>query len=186
MTARSRVCRSARPATAERAGLIKMIDGNPRFKLDAMPEAKYFETQSSSGIFMKGAGTLIAVLLTFGAMFAAANTMFAAVSARTREIGTMRALGFSQFDILISFMGESLMLCGLGGAIGLLAMLPLNVLTYETSDFNSFASVTVSFRFGPLVIAVALLMTFVMGVFGGMLPAVRAVKLDVISALREL
>jgi putative ABC transport system permease protein len=65
-------------------------------------------------------------------------------------------------------------------------MLPLNALTYETSDFNSFASVTVSFRFGPLVIAVALLMTFVMGFFGGMLPAVRAVKLDVISALREL
>ena len=65
-------------------------------------------------------------------------------------------------------------------------MLPLSALTYETSDFNSFASITVSFRFGPLVIAVALLMTFVMGVFGGMLPAVRAVKLDVISALREL
>jgi putative ABC transport system permease protein len=171
---------------AERAALISMINENPRFKLDAMPEAKYFETQSSSGVFMKGAGTLIAVLLTFGAMFAAANTMFAAVSARTREIGTLRALGFSQFDVLISFMGESLLLCGLGGAIGLLAMLPLNALTYETSDFNSFASVTVSFRFGPLVIAVALLMTFVMGFFGGMLPAVRAVKLDVISALREL
>jgi putative ABC transport system permease protein len=170
----------------ERGDLMKMINDNPRFKLDAMPEAKYFQTQSSSGIFMKGAGTLIAVLLTFGAMFAAANTMFAAVSARTREIGTMRALGFSQFDILISFMGESLLLCSIGGAIGLLAMLPLNVLTYETSDFNSWASVTVSFRFGPLVIAVALLMTFVMGIFGGMLPAVRAVKLDVISALREL
>ena len=83
------------------------------------PNRVYFETQSRSGIFLKGAGTLIAVLLTFGAMFSSANTMFAAVSARTREIGTMRALGFSQFDILISFLGESLLLCALGGAVGL-------------------------------------------------------------------
>ena len=94
----------------------KTIDDDTRFKLAAIPESVYFETQSRSGIFLKGAGTLIAVLLTFGAMFAAANTMFAAVSARTREIGTMRALGFSQFDILISFLGESLLLCALGGA----------------------------------------------------------------------
>ena len=119
-------------------------------------------------------------------MFSAANTMFAAVSARTREIGTMRALGFSQFDILISFLGESLILCSLGGAAGLLAALPLNALTYETSDFNSFASITVSFRFGPLVMAVALAMTLAMGLFGGMFPALRAVRLDVIAALREL
>ncbi|HKI18783.1 MAG TPA: ABC transporter permease [Isosphaeraceae bacterium] len=166
--------------------LQKTINDDVRFRLAAIPEPLYFETQSRSGIFLKVAGTMIAVLLTFGAMFSSANTMFAAVSARTREIGTMRALGFSQFDILISFMGESLLLCALGGAAGLLATIPLNALTYETSDFNSFASITVAFRFGPLVIAVALLMTLAMGLFGGMLPALRAVRLDVISALREL
>lgn len=176
--------RAASPA--EFRDLKNTIDGNLRFKLAAMPESVYFETQSRSGIFLKGAGTMIAVLLTFGAMFSSANTMFAAVSARTREIGTMRALGFSQFDILISFLGESVLLCALGGAAGLLATMPLNALTYETSDFNSFASITVAFRFGPLVITVALLMTLVMGLFGGMLPALRAVRLDVISALREL
>ena len=131
-------------------------------------------------------GILIAVLLTTGAMFAAANTMYAAVSARTREIGTMRALGFSQFDILISFLGEALILCALGGAVGLLAAIPLNALTYETSDFNSFASMTVAFRFGPMVLTVALVMTLAMGLFGGMFPALRAVRLNVISALREL
>jgi putative ABC transport system permease protein len=166
--------------------LRETINDEVRFRLAATPEALYFETQSRSGIFLKGAGTLIAVLLTFGAMFAASNTMFAAVSARTREIGTMRALGFSQFDILISFLGESLLLCGLGGALGLLGTLPLNALTYETSDFNSFAAITVAFRFGPLVMAVALIMTLSMGLFGGMFPALRAVRLDVISALREL
>jgi putative ABC transport system permease protein len=166
--------------------LQNTINDELRFRLAAIPEAVYFETQSRSSIFLKGAGTLIAVLLTFGAMFAAANTMFAAVSARTREIGTLRALGFSQLDILFSFMGESLILCALGGAVGLLAAIPLNALTYETSDFNSFASMTVSFRFGPLVVTVALLMTVAMGLFGGMFPALRAVRLDVISALREL
>jgi putative ABC transport system permease protein len=173
-------------SSADLYQLQNTIDGDLRFKLAAIPEPLYFETQSRSGIFMKGAGTLIAVLLTIGAMFSSANTMFAAVSARTKEIGTLRALGFSQLDVLFSFLGESILLCALGGAAGLLATLPLNALTYETSDFNSFASMTVAFRFGPLVLTVALLMTLVMGIFGGMLPALRAVRLDVISALREL
>ena len=166
--------------------LRNTIENDTRFKLAAIPEAVYFQNQSRSSIFLKGAGTLIAVLLTFGAMFAAANTMFAAVSTRTREIGTMRALGFSQLDILICFLGESLILCSLGGVVGVLAALPLNSLTYETSDFNSFASMTLAFRLGPLALGVASAMTLAMGLFGGMLPALRAVRLDVISALREL
>ena len=82
--------------------------GDPRS--DILPDPEQLEH------LLERSGTLIAVLLTFGAMFAAANTMFAAVSTRTREIGTMRALGFSQFDVLISFLGESLLLCALGGS----------------------------------------------------------------------
>ena len=94
---------------------------------------------------------------------------------------------FHSSDIPISFWASfDPSVCPWERAAGLLATLPLNVLTYETSDFNSFASMTVSFRFGPLVVGVALLMTLAMGLFGGMLPAVRAVRLDVISALREL
>ena len=173
-------------STGDYDTLRDTIENDTRFKLAAVPESVYFLNQSRSGIFLKGAGTLIAVLLTFGAMFSAANTMFAAVSARTREIGTMRALGFSQLDILISFLGESLILCALGGLVGLMAAIPLNALTYETSDFNSFASMTVAFRFGPMVVTVALVMTLAMGLFGGMFPALRAVRLNVISALREL
>jgi len=168
------------------ARLRQTIDADTQFKLSAIPESVYFESQSRSGAFMKVMGTLIAVLLTFGAMFASANTMFAAVKSRTREIGTMRALGFSQFDVLISFLSESLILCTLGGALGLLATLPLSALTLETSNFNTFAAVTISFRFGPLVMAVALTMTLAMGLFGGMFPAIRAVRLNVIAALREL
>jgi putative ABC transport system permease protein len=166
--------------------LRKTIETQTQFLLRAVPEAQYFADQSMSSVFLKGAGTLIAVFLTFGAMFASANTMFAAVSARTREIGTMRALGFTQFDILVSFLGESILLCALGGAVGLLATIPLSALTFGTSDFNSFAEKTIAFRFGPLVISVALIMTFAMGIFGGLFPALRAVRLDVITALREL
>jgi putative ABC transport system permease protein len=168
------------------ARLKKAIDEDTQFKLAAVPESLYFESQSRSGAFLKVVGTLIAVLLTFGAMFAAANTMFSAVKSRTREIGTMRALGFSQFDILISFLSESLILCTLGGTLGLLATVPLSALTLETSNFNTFTSVLITFRFGPLVMTVALVMTLAMGVFGGVFPALRAVRLDVISALREL
>jgi putative ABC transport system permease protein len=166
--------------------LRRTIQDDTRFKLAAMPETVYFQNQSRSSVFLKGAGTLIAVLLTFGAMFAAANTMFAAVSTRTREIGTMRALGFSRLNILVCFLGESLILCCLGGLAGTLAAIPLNAWTYETSDFNSFASVTVAFRLGPTALGVATAMTLAMGLFGGMMPALRAVRLDVISALREL
>ena len=166
--------------------LQKTINDDTQFKLEAKSEKAYFEDQSRMSLFLKAAGTLIAVLLTFGAMFAAANTMFAAVSSRTREIGTMRALGFPQWDILISFLGESFLLCALGGALGLLATLPLNLLTIETFNFGSFASVSISFRFGWLVAAVAMTMTLAMGLFGGMFPALRAVRLEVIAALREL
>lgn len=168
------------------AQLRQTIDADTQFKLAAIPESLYFESQTRSGTFMKVMGTAIAVLLTFGAMFASANTMFAAVKSRTREIGTMRALGFSQFDVLISFLSESLILCTLGGALGLLATLPLSALTLETNNFNTFSAVTISFRFGPLVMIVALTMTLAMGLFGGMFPAIRAVRLNVIAALREL
>jgi putative ABC transport system permease protein len=166
--------------------LRKTIDGDTQFKLAAIPESVYFESQTRSGTLMKVMGTAIAVLLTLGAMFASANTMFAAVKSRTREIGTMRALGFSQYDVLFSFLSESLILCTLGGALGLLATLPLSALTLDTNNFNTFASVTIKYRFGPLVMAVALTMTLAMGLFGGMIPAIRAVRLNVISALREL
>lgn len=164
--------------------LIGKIRDDPQFKLDAERETAFFAKQTSAGNFLKFSGALIAVLLSIGAMFAAANTMYAAVSARTREIGTMRALGFSRSDILISFLTESVILCCLGGAVGMIATIPLTALTFGT--INNFSEVTFSFRFGPLVLAVAFIMTLGMGVFGGLFPAVRAVKLDVISALREL
>lgn len=167
-----------------RASLKTLIEEDPRFLLKAQPETDYYAQQNSASAFLKVAGTLIAVLLTIGAMFAAANTMFAAVASRTREIGTMRALGFSRASILISFLSESVLLCSLGGIVGLLATLPLNAMTFST--IKDFSEASFAFRFDGLVMGVAFAMTLAMGVFGGLFPALRAVRMDVIAALREL
>lgn len=180
-------CVQLRAASApEVDALIERLDNDPQFRLDARREKEYFANQSRSSMFLKVFGTLIAVLLTIGAMFGAANTMFAAVSSRTREIGTMRALGFSRRDVLFSFLFEALLLSALGGVIGLVATLPLSALTFGTMDSDTFSERTIHFRFGPLVATVALTMTAAMGLFGGLFPALRAVRLNVINALREL
>ena len=164
----------------------RTIQDDPQFKLAALPEAEFFAEQSRTADFFKAAGVIIAFFLSIGAMFAAANTMFAAVSTRTREIGTMRALGFSRSAILISFLGESVLLCALGGILGVLMTLPLSFLTVGTNNIDTFAEVSVNFRFGPMVLAVAVMMTLAMGLFGGLFPAIRAIRMDVISSLREL
>jgi putative ABC transport system permease protein len=180
-------CVQLRAASQDDLDRIKQtIDNDIQYRLVALREADYFADQTRQSMFLKGAGVVIAVFLTIGAMFAAANTMYAAVSARTREIGTLRALGFPRRDILLSFLGESVLLCALGGAVGLFATLPLSALTFGTMNASTFAEVAVSFRLGPLVMTVAALMTLAMGVFGGLFPALRAVRLDVIRALREL
>jgi len=166
--------------------LRQTIQDDPQFKLAAMPEAEFFAQQSQTAKFYTAAGVVIAVFLGIGAMFGAANTMFAAVSSRTREIGTMRALGFSRFAILMSFLGESVLLCVLGGAVGVLATLPLSFLSFGTNNIDTFAEISVNFRFGPLVLIVACAMTLTMGIIGGLFPAIRAVRMDVITSLREL
>ena len=175
--------RAAGPQDLE--ALRKRITDDPQFELQAWREADYFANESRSSLFLEVAGTLIAVLLTVGAMFAVANTMFAAVSSRTREIGMMRALGFSRFDVLLSFLGESLLLCAVGGILGLLATIPLGSLTFGTRDLNSFSERTIQFRMGPFVLIGSVATTLAMGLLGGVFPALRAARLDVIKALRE-
>lgn len=179
-------CLQLRAASAaDRDRLRKTISEEPRFKLLAQPEVDYFRAQSLSSGFLKVAATFIAALLSVGAMFTAANTMFSAVKSRAREVGTMRALGFPGRAILASFVLECLMICGLGGGVGLLATIPFSRLTFNTSNFSTFSEVSINFRFGPWVFAGALALTLVMGLVGGLIPAVRAVRMDVIRALRQ-
>lgn len=168
--------------------LQKTLNDDARFKLKAWPERDFYASQTRSSLVLLVFGGLIAAFLTVGAMFAAANTMFAAVKNRTREIGTMRALGFSQTDVLISFLGESLLLCALGGLLGVALVLPLNWLglNFDMNSMDTFVEMTGAIRIDATVVLIALVMTFAMGLFGGLFPALRAVRLDVVRALREV
>ncbi len=170
---------------ASRDALITQLQEDERFKLKAITEAAYFESQMSASIAISFIGYLIGGFLTFGAMFAAANTMYAAVASRGREIGTLRAIGFSRSSILFSFLIESMMLCLLGGLLGCLATLPFNGISTGTANWATFSEITFSFRFGPWILARGMIMALVMGLFGGLFPAVRAIRLKIVDSLRK-
>jgi putative ABC transport system permease protein len=161
------------------------IETNEQFNLKAVEETVYYEEQMTSSVAIKFVGYLMAGFLTFGAMFAAANTMYAAVASRGREIGTMRALGFRRRSILASFLFEAVVICLMGGALGCLATLPFHGLSTGTANWATFSEITFSFRFGPGVLLRGVLMALAMGLLGGLFPAIRAVRLNIVDALRE-
>lgn len=165
--------------------LITRIKEDKQFNLKAIEESKYFEDQMTSAILVKFFSWILSVFLTIGAMFAAANTMFAAVAGRSREIGTLRAMGFHRSAILTSFLLESVFICLLGGLLGCLFTLPFNGLSTGTANWSTFSEMTFSFRFGPAVLLRGVLIALLMGLLGGILPAIRAVRLNIVNALRE-
>lgn len=169
----------------KRTEIMDRVREDDQFKLKAITETEYFESQKSSSIAIKVIAYLIAGFLTIGAMFAAANTMYAAVSSRGREIGTLRAVGFSRRTILFSFMMESLVICLLGGALGCLATLPLNGLSGGTQNAATFSEITFSFRFGAKVFIQGMALALLMGLIGGLFPALRAIRLQITNALRQ-
>lgn len=170
----------------QRDELLKTLTEEERFKLKAIPETAYFEEQMTASITIRVIGFIIAGFLTFGAMFAAANTMYAAVASRAREIGTLRAIGFSRFSVLVSFMLESFLLCLVGGMLGCLVVVPFNGLTTGTMNFATFSELTFKFHFGPKVLFQGVLLASLMGLIGGIFPAVRAIRLKIIDALRQV
>jgi putative ABC transport system permease protein len=168
-----------------RDALKKRLLESEQFNLESVTEVEYYEEQMSASILMQLISYVLAFFLTIGAMFAAANTMFAAVAGRAREIGTLRALGFRRRSILASFLLESVLICLAGGLIGCLATLPLSGLSSGTANWATFSELTFEFRFGPSVLARGVLMALAMGAVGGLFPAIRAVRLKIIDALRQ-
>jgi putative ABC transport system permease protein len=169
---------------AAKEALLNRIENDEQFNLQVIDEKEYYEEQMTASIAVKVVGYFIAGFLTVGAMFAAANTMYAAVASRSREIGTLRALGFSRPSILTSFLFESILLCLLGGLLGCLAALPFHGLSTGTANWATFSEITFSFRFGPKVFLRGFLMAVTMGVLGGLFPAVRAVRMSIVGAIR--
>jgi putative ABC transport system permease protein len=173
----------AADASAKKS-LIERIQNDEQFNLKVVDERTYYEDQMTASLAIRIFGYVIAAFLTVGAMFAAANTMYAAVANRAREIGALRALGFRRRSILASFLLESMLLCLMGGALGCLLVLPFSGFSTGTANWATFSEITFSFRFGPKVIAQGLLMALTMGLLGGLFPAIRAVRMNIVSALR--
>lgn len=170
------------PVTA--LALKNQVTDDVRLKLNGMLETEYFEKQTSTGGAIKFVGFMVAIIMAVGSCFAAMNTMYAAVAYRSREIATLRVLGFSRPSILTSFVLESLMLALLGAAVGIILMLPFNGMTTGTSNPVTFSEAIFSLRLTSGVIISALIFAVVMGLFGGLAPAWHAARQNILNALR--
>lgn len=161
---------------------------DPRINVKAMPEADYYFEQSTMLYnLITGLGTLIAAIMGLGAVFGALNTMYSAVASRSREIATLRALGFSSSPVVISVLMESLLLSLVGGLLGGgLAYLAFDGLRTATMNFSSFSQVTFAFDVSPGLLVQGIIFASLIGLVGGLFPAIRAARLPVAIALREL
>ena len=164
------------------------LTSDPRLNVKAMREADYYAAQSSTVTnLITGLGTLIAVIMGLGAIFGALNTMYTAVSARTREIATLRALGFRSGPVVISILSESLLLALAGGLIGAgLAWLAFDGYRAATLNWASFSAITFAFDVNLKLLVQGIIFAMVIGLIGGLLPAIRAARQPVAHALREL
>jgi putative ABC transport system permease protein len=170
--------------------LITRIKDDEQIDLGAVTEEDYYAEQAKQSSLIKIVGYMIAFFLTIGAMFAVSNTMYGAIASRAREIGTLRALGFGRGSIVMAFLLEALVLCLAGAALGCLAALAITYLLggIQTGTMNAatFTEIAFSFDFGPAVLAKGAILAIVMGIVGGLLPAIRAVRMKVVNALREV
>ena len=169
---------------------IETVKGDQQLKLEGKTEKKYYEEQMVTGAPIKVLAVLVGLFTAIGASFGAMNTMYAQVAARIREIGTLRAIGFSRRSVLTSFVLESLLLCLAGGILGtVLAFVLFNlVLTRPTGtmNFRTFSEVLFHFRLTPPLLLGGLAFSLAMGFVGGFFPAARAARLKITTALREV
>jgi putative ABC transport system permease protein len=163
------------------------MEGDPRLDLKAEREREYYEGQSSTTTtLIRVFATFVTAILSIGAVFGAMNTMYAAVAYRTREIGTLRALGFSRSRIIGAFLAESVALAVVGGIIGCVLALPVHGLSTGAMNMQSFSELAFKFRITPELLAGGLVFSALMGAVGGLLPALRAARIPVARALREI
>jgi putative ABC transport system permease protein len=181
----SSVLMRARDAAAMQ-WLSDRISNDPRLQLKAQSEREYYANQTSTATPVRVLGNIIAFIMAFGSIFAAMNTMYAAVSTRVREIAVLRVLGFSPLSVLLSFLFESLLLAGLGGLLGMALAMPLNGLATGTTNWISFSEMTFQFRVTPALLRQGMLFALILGAIGGILPAAKAARQRAAIALRAL
>ena len=161
------------------------LKANPNMQVQMLSELQFYEGQAGqTATTLTILAIFVGVIMGIGAVFGAMNTMYALVSARTREIGTLRALGFSRIAILISFMIESAFLALVGGLLGSILALPINTLSGATGGAN-FSQVAFAFKVDPQWLVIAVIAAVFMGLIGGLLPAFRAARTPITAALRD-
>jgi putative ABC transport system permease protein len=175
--------RMADPARIE--AFNQALQRSPRMQVQLIQERKYYDDQSAQvSLPLLALAGFVAVVMGIGAIFAAMNTMYAIVAARTREIGTLRALGFSRLAIVTTFVTESTLLACAGGVLGIVLAIPANGLTSAAGGAN-FAEVAFAFRITPPTLMIGFALAVMMGFAGGLLPAWRASRTPITSALRS-
>jgi putative ABC transport system permease protein len=168
-------------------GVKKTLTTDPRLQVQVDRETEYYQKESQMlTALITGLGSLVAIVMGVGAVFGALNTMYAAVAERAREIATLRAVGFPARSVIMSFVFEALFIALLGGLLGCLVVLPINGLTTGTMNWQTFSHMSFAFRITPALLGVGVLFALAMGIMGGVPPAIRAARLPVASALRDL
>jgi len=164
------------------------LTANPQVNVQVRHESEYYAQQSRAlSSLIQGVGFGIAALMGIGAIFGAILTMYTAVSTRSREIATLRALGFNATSVVVSVLAESLALGALGGALGgIAAYLAFNGYRTSTMNFSTFSQVAFAFQVTPQLLVMGLVYALLMGLVGGLFPAIRAARLPIPAALREL
>jgi putative ABC transport system permease protein len=160
------------------------IAGDRRIKLDVFTQKEYFESQTSTATPIKVLAYMVAIIMSIGSCFAVMNTMYASTAYRTREIATLRVLGYKRRNILLSFMFESLILAVIGGIVGCLLALPVNGISTGTANFSTFSEVVFQFRLTPKLMLQGIIFAAIMGTVGGLLPARLAARTLIVRALR--
>jgi putative ABC transport system permease protein len=163
------------------------LTSDPRLAVQVEREKDYYDKQSQTlTTLIVNLGTLVALVMGIGAVFGALNTMYSAVAERSREIATMRAVGFGGASVVASFLLEALMIAFFGGLLGCIAALPLNGVTAETMNLQTFSHLAFAFRVTPALLLIGLVFALLVGVVGGMLPAIRAARRPIAPALRSV
>ena len=174
--------RATDPIAAE--ALKNRVSDDQRLKLEGTLETEYYEKQTSSGGAIKFIGIVVAIIMAIGSSFAAMNTMYAAVAYRTREIATLRIIGFSRPSILTSFVIEAILLSLLGAMVGIVLILPFNGMTTGIGNSLTFSETVFSLHLTTGVVLTAVAFAVIMGLAGGFAPAWQAARQDILTSLR--
>jgi putative ABC transport system permease protein len=173
-----------RAEPGQEQGMERRLEKDSRFNVLAQPERVYYNDQMKDAAPIQFMGILVAIIMAVGSVFAAMNTMYAAVARRSAEIGTLRVLGFSRGSILSSFVLESVFLAVLGGVVGCVLALPLNYISTDVGSFSTWSHFTFNFNVNASVMLTGMVFALFIGAAGGFLPARNAAKRQIIAALR--